>query len=478
MIINLKKAGCSCKVKTESNTKIGNIAIDKDKLYKSFTDFKNIANIKILKCYKLIFKLDAFKSNYANIVLLVIIFLFFISLIVFYSRDYYYLMKILNLIIFFKLNPQLIKIYLQRKKKKEQKKIVKKLIKIIKKIKKRDNLLNKLLKKDKKRKSISNVENEFMRVKVKHNLKKNKNKSNPSKRNKRIKRSKSYNINANEINSINKKRTGDLLNRLSTIPTKDGKQKIIYERKDLIGKLNDKELYKMFLKRNEYSHIELNELPYKKAIKNDKRTYWEYYKSLILTKHPLFFSFLPAFDYNSYTIKIFLFFFSFALNFAVNALFFNDATMHQICEDKGSFNFIYHIPQILLSSLISGIIDTFIQFLALTNSTLIDVKEKGNKQNIDVMFNGAKSNIKIKTAFFFVISFILLGFFWFYLGCFCFVYKNTQIHLIKDTVISLASSMIYPFAIYLLPGIFRLTALKNKKKDKELMYKFSKVFHI
>ena len=319
---------------------------------------------------------------------------------------------------------------------------------------------------------------------MKRNLKKNKinkrnkNKSNPSKRNKRIKRSKSYNINVNEINSIYKKRTDDLINRLSTLPTKNGKQKIIYERKDLIGKISDRKLYKMFLKINKYSHNELNELPYKKAIENDKRTYWQYYKSLIFTKHALFFSFLPAFDYNSYTLKIFLFFFSFALNFAVNALFFNDATMHQICEDKGSFNFIYHIPQILLSSLISGIIDTFIQFLALTNSTLIDVKEKGNKQNIDVMFNGANSNIKIKTAFFFVISFILLGFFWFYLGCFCFVYKNTQIHLIKDTVISLASSMIYPFAIYLLPGIFRLTALKNKKKDKELMYKFSKVFQI
>ena len=36
-------------------------------------------------------------------------------------------------------------------------------------------------------------------------------------------------------------------------------------------------------------------------------------------------------------------------------------------------------------------------------------------------------------------------------------------------------SMITPFAIYFLPGFFRLGALKAKKKDKEYMFKFSKI---
>ena len=114
---NIGKAGCSCKVKTESTTKIGDIVIDKDKLYNSFTDYKNIANIKVLKCYKLIFKLEAYKSNYANLILIVIIFLYFITLIIFYCKDYKYLIKILNLIVFFKLNPKLVKLYLDREKK-------------------------------------------------------------------------------------------------------------------------------------------------------------------------------------------------------------------------------------------------------------------------------------------------------------------------------------------------------------------------
>ena len=55
---------------------------------------------------------------------------------------------------------------------------------------------------------------------------------------------------------------------------------------------------------------ELNSLDYKEAIKLDKRTYLQYYWSLIKTKHILIFTFLPTKDYNSYIIKIELFLFS------------------------------------------------------------------------------------------------------------------------------------------------------------------------
>ena len=55
------------------------------------------------------------------------------------------------------------------------------------------------------------------------------------------------------------------------------------------------------------------------------------------------------------------------------------------------------------------------------------------------------------------------------------IYENTQIHLIKDSVIGFGLSLIYPFGIYLIPGIFRIPALRAQKKDKEYMYKFSKI---
>ena len=99
----------------------------------------------------------------------------------------------------------------------------------------------------------------------------------------------------------------------------------------------------------DYNEEELNNLPYKLALKFDKRTYWEYYISLLKTKHIIIFTFCYNKDYNSKIIKIDLFFISFILSYTINALFYSDSTMHKIYEDQGSYNFVYQLPQIIYS---------------------------------------------------------------------------------------------------------------------------------
>ena len=74
----------------------------------------------------------------------------------------------------------------------------------------------------------------------------------------------------------------------------------------------------------EYNDLELNLLPYLEASLVDKRNYCQYYGSLLRTKHILFFSFFNGDDYNSRMIKINLFFFTFAVSYTINALFFDE----------------------------------------------------------------------------------------------------------------------------------------------------------
>ena len=80
---------------------------------------------------------------------------------------------------------------------------------------------------------------------------------------------------------------------------------------------------------------------------------------------------------------------------------------------------------------------------------------------------------KNKIYFFYYNCFILLVFFWYYLSAFCCVFVNTQISLIKDSVISYAISMLYPFGLNLLPGIFRIPSLRNNKR--RFVYNLSKI---
>ena len=56
------------------------------------------------------------------------------------------------------------------------------------------------------------------------------------------------------------------------------------------------------------------------------------------------------------------------------------------------------------------------------------------------------------------------------------IYKNTQYHLLKDTLISFGLSLFYPFITCLLPGLFRISSLSNPKKKRECLYNFSKIF--
>ena len=61
---------------------------------------------------------------------------------------------------------------------------------------------------------------------------------------------------------------------------------------------------------------------------------------------------------------------------------------------------------------------------------------------------------------------------------FCAIYVNTQLHLIKDTLISFATSFISPLVINLIPGIFRIPSLSNPKNKRSYLYNLSKLLQM
>ena len=127
---------------------------------------------------------------------------------------------------------------------------------------------------------------------------------------------KNYDKNKTNINNKSKNDKNKNLNRLETNKIKY--KKILIEENGIKLKLNQKQIYELFLLLNKFVDSELNNLSYNQAIQIDKRKFCDYYFSLILTKHLLFFSFFPKFDFNSKIIKIFLFFLNFTVNFIVN----------------------------------------------------------------------------------------------------------------------------------------------------------------
>ena len=330
-----------------------------------------------------------------------------------------------------------------------------------------------------KKKNISNSEaNSEEKIQVKNEA---------SKKQKKRKSKKSQKINPKEIsNSL-------LSNSISLIKLKKTKNR--YERRKNLVELNQlksqersknskekKNLENKKIKENQirlqpkpknikYIDEELNRMDYEDALEYDKRTYWQYYWSLLKKKHIIVLTFVSIEDYNVFTLKFSLFILSLALYFAINTLFFKDSTMHQIFTEKGRYNLIYQIPQVLYSTLISFVMTFILKKLSLSQNELIIIKKEMDQAKAKKLAEESKKYLRIKLYSFFFLGLSLLLFFTYYISSFSAVYHNTQTHLLKDTLLSFILSMSYPFIINLFPGIFRIYSLNDGKKDKECFYK-------
>ena len=223
---------------------------------------------------------------------------------------------------------------------------------------------------------------------------------------------------------------------------------------------------------------EMNTLDYKEALLIDKRSYTQYYCSLIRKKQIIIFTFVPIDDYNLVSLKISLFLLSFSLYMTVNAFFFTDNTMHQIYKNTKDEVLLYHIPQILYSSLICSVVNTILKQLSLSEDNILSIRKVRQMKQSYRRANEVRGYLTIKFIAFFIVSFILVIFYWYFISCFCAVYTNTQLILIKDSLISFGASLLYPFGINLLPGVFRIPALRAKNQDQKCIYKFSQLLSL
>ena len=498
---------CDCQMK-ENLPKISDIKSDKEKLY-FFDEINKIANFDVLRCTNLITNKDGLIKNIGFYSFMPTIVVYFVCVWLFYKKENKIIKGSINNLavvkkIMYKMKLDRLK-YLQEldqlnnqvnnhiviiKQKISNESVFISYLK-----NKSDNKLN-ALKDDIIRKINNNKKKtvRYAKVSTKH-----------LKLNKPIGDKFSNGHNINEDMDDNSNRT-----MISNLDNDDKKNDIVIIKKNAknappikSGNLSNKNIEKnnvnIFSKNNnnsnenkkenngknknkdikineimKYNDRELNDLNYRIALKYDKRTFCQFYFSLLRTDH-LLMKVSNKRDYNSRAVKVYLCLYNFGLSFAVNALFFDDETVEQIFIDSGKFNILYQIPQIIYSSVISFFFCIIIDILALCEESILELKNE--KVSKDTMNHAKKVFIilQIKFLYFFILSFIFLLMFWYYITCFCAVYKNTQYHLVKDTLIGFATSLLSPFITKLIPGIFRIHGIKRKNI---ILFKFSKVLEM
>ena len=226
-----------------------------------------------------------------------------------------------------------------------------------------------------------------------------------------------------------------------------------------------------------YENDELNDLPFEKALKYDKRSFCKYYGYILLSSHIILNVLFIHNDYNLFVVKLGLLFMTFPINLTMNIFFYTSKSiklnyMNALDDISTFWN---NIDNSIYSSLLSTCFLIILKFICLTHGsvralrTMRDVDKAQNK-SICIL-----RCIKIRITIYFILSFIFLIIFGFYVLCFCSVYENTQIELIKLTFTSWLISLIYPFIICFFTSIIRAIALK---KQSGCFYKIKKILQL
>jgi hypothetical protein len=233
------------------------------------------------------------------------------------------------------------------------------------------------------------------------------------------------------------------------------------------------------LKNQKLDNFELNNLDYDQACELDKRGLCSTYWSVLMREHLVLFTFFTCYDYNLFYIKIERFFVLLCTELTMNGLFFIHESMHRKYVQGEELTFVQKIPQLLFTLIVSHIIEVLLCCLSMTDTSVYRIKslpkgEKTGEKVVDIM-----NFMQKKLTTFFIITFLLFLFYWYFISAFCAVYQNTQLIFLRDSGLSILTSFIDPFIIYGITTILRIMSLSLCcKKKLGCVYKLSDIIPI
>ena len=141
---------------------------------------------------------------------------------------------------------------------------------------------------------------------------------------------------------------------------------------------NEKESKKSELDKDEeqgLSNYELNALSYNEALMFDNRKFLDMYWYLLRREHIIIFTFVGWNDYNLFSLKLSKLFLTICSDMAFNVFFFSDESMHKIYTSGGENDFVGQIAQMVYSTIISQLLQIYVEYLIMTDSQYFYLKE-------------------------------------------------------------------------------------------------------
>ena len=198
-----------------------------------------------------------------------------------------------------------------------------------------------------------------------------------------------------------------------------------------------------------------------------------------MREHIILFTFFTCYDYNLFYIKIERFFILICTQMSMNGLFFIHESMHRKYVNNDDLTFIQKLPQLLFTLIGAHIIEVILCYLSMTDVHIYEIKSLSKEEKKSEKVINIIDKMKRILIWFFVFTFLLFLFYWYFISAFCAVYQNTQIIFLRDSGITILTSFIDPFIIYGLTTLLRLMSLSLCCKKKfGYLYRLSSIIPI
>ena len=301
-------------------------------------------------------------------------------------------------------------------------------------------------------------------------------------------------LNSEEENKINRQETsGDIKVEIKEENNNEEKKatnerKDIIEDKDFRNKVLDNKLSSSVIKKSkgqfdketnidldmksessqlyDYEIDELNELPFDKALKKDKRNFCVYYCNILAVSHIILNLFFRQSDYNLFVVKLGLLFMTFPINLTFNSFFFTNEKIkiNYVKSVEDISTFWSNISNTVYSSILSSTFLIILKFISLTHNSIRALRKIKNVELAKKKSVCLLRCIKLRIFIYYILSFAFLIIFGFYVLCFCAIFENTQLILVRSTFTSWLISLLYPFIICFITSLFRSLSFTCESK--------------
>jgi hypothetical protein len=227
----------------------------------------------------------------------------------------------------------------------------------------------------------------------------------------------------------------------------------------------------------------LDNYDYEDAIKYEKRSFWRIYYICILSIDNIINTFIFKDPLENRYIRLSLFIFQTACDFALNSLFYLNINISEKYHYEGDNLYLFLLVNTIVISIFSTLfyylLGQFLYFLTNSTDSIVNIFRKEEKllrknKNYKVSTKQKKiifknvleqfKTLKIKLIFYIIIELLLILFFFYFVTAFCEVYRSTQASWIFDSALSFLLSILLELSISLFITSLYLTSVKYQIK--------------